>query len=59
MAPDQHVGVLQARGKHVDPHLAPAGRRYGSVDHLQSVGIAEAADLNHPVPRLCHKRLLG
>jgi hypothetical protein len=57
VAPDQHVGVLQARGKHVDPHLASAGRRYGSVDHLQSVGIAESADLNDTVPQLRHGRL--
>jgi len=29
VAPDQHVGVLQACRKYVDPHLAPAGRRRG------------------------------
>jgi hypothetical protein len=49
--PDQDVGVVQARGKHSDPHLAPAGRRQGSVDHLQLVGTAEAPDLNNPVAR--------
>ena len=52
VAPDHDVGVLQARGEHADPHLAPAGCRQGSVDHLQLVGIAEATELNNPVVRL-------
>ena len=39
MAPHQHVGVMQARGKHADPHLAAAGRRHHCVDHFQPVGI--------------------
>jgi hypothetical protein len=59
VAPYQYVRVLQARGKHVDPYLAAAGRRQDSVDHLQPVGTPEAADLNNPIARLCHGRLLG
>jgi hypothetical protein len=38
VAPDHHIGVLQARGEHADSHLAPGGRRQGSVDHLKPVG---------------------
>jgi hypothetical protein len=48
---------MQARGKYVDAHVAATGRRHGSVDDLQPVGISEAADLNNPVVRLCHRRL--
>jgi hypothetical protein len=48
----QHIGVVQARGKHADAHLAAAGRRYRGADHLQSVGIPEAIDLNNLVARL-------
>ena len=36
VSPYQHVSVVQARGKHADPHLAPTGRRQGCVDHLQA-----------------------
>ena len=54
VTPDQHVGVLQTRGQHADPHLAPAGRRHGSVDHLQPIGTAEVPDFNNPVARLFH-----
>ena len=58
VTPDQHVGVLHARGEHAGPHLAPAGRRQGSVDdHLEPVGIAEARDLNNTVARLSHGRI--
>ena len=56
VAPDQHIRVLQTRGEHANPHLAPAGRRQRSVDHLQPIGTAEARDLNHPVARLAHGR---
>ncbi len=52
VAPDQHVGVLDARGEHADAHFAPAGRRQGSIDDLQLVGTAEGPDLNDPVARL-------
>jgi len=38
VAPDQNVGVLQTRGEPADPDLAAAGRRRGSVDHLQPIG---------------------
>jgi hypothetical protein len=41
------------------PHLAAAGRRQGSIDHLQLVGIAEAPDVNNPVARLPHDELLA
>jgi hypothetical protein len=34
MAPNQHLGVIEARGEHSHPHLPPAGSRWGSVDHL-------------------------
>jgi hypothetical protein len=54
VAPDNDVGVLQTRGEHADPHLAPPRFRQGSVDHLQPVGTAEAPDLNNPVARLSH-----
>jgi len=54
VAPDQHLGVVKTRGEHADPHLAPAGGRQGSVDHLQPVGITEAGDSNNPVARLHH-----
>jgi hypothetical protein len=54
VTPDQHIGVLHARSEHADPHLAAAGRRQGSIDHLQLVGTAEAPDLNNPVARLSH-----
>jgi len=57
VAPDQHVGVLHARGEHADPHFAPPGGRQTSVDHLQLVGTAEAPDLNNPVARLSHGRI--
>jgi ABC transporter substrate binding protein len=57
VAPDHHVGVLHARGEHADPHLAPASRRQGSVDHLQLVDTAEAPELNNPVARLPHGRI--
>jgi hypothetical protein len=56
-APDQRV--LHARGEDADPHLAPAGRRQWSVDHLEPVGTAEAPDLKNPVARLSHGRVLG
>jgi hypothetical protein len=56
VAPDHHIGVLQARGEHADSYLAPGGRRQGSVDHLKPVGTAEAPDLNNPVARLGHRR---
>lgn len=39
-------------GEHAHSHLAPPGRRPGSVDHLQPVGTAEAPDLDNPVARL-------
>ena len=54
MSPDRDVGVLEARGEHADPHLAPGGCRHGSADHLQLVGTAEAPDLNNPVAWLCY-----
>ena len=54
VAPDHHVGVLQTRGEDADSHLAPPGRRQGSVDHVQPVGTAEAPDLNNPVAGLSH-----
>ena len=56
MATDQYIGVLHARGEHANPHLAPAGRRQRSVDHLEPVGTAEAPDLNNAVARLSHVR---
>jgi hypothetical protein len=43
--------------KHADSHLAPAGRRQGSVDDLEPVGIAEAPYLNNPVARLIHRQI--
>ena len=58
-APDQYVSVLQTRGEHADPHLAPAGRRQGSVSHIQPIGIAEAPDLNNPVARFSRGRIPG
>jgi hypothetical protein len=54
VAADQHVGVIHARSKHADPYFARAGRRQGSINHLQSLGIAEARDLNDSVARLSH-----
>jgi hypothetical protein len=54
--PDQRVGVLDARGEHADTHLAPPGRRQGSVDHLQPFGTAEAPDFNNSVALLSHRR---
>jgi hypothetical protein len=56
VAPDQHLGVIEARGEHTDPHLTPAGGRQGSVDYLQPLGITEAADSNNPIARLHHWR---
>src|SRR6516164_10564462 len=52
MASDQCVGVLKARGQHADPHLARAGPRQWSIDHLEPFWTAEAPDLNNPVARL-------
>ena len=46
MATDQYIGVLHARGEHANPHLAPAGRRQRSVDHLEPVGTAEASAIS-------------
>jgi hypothetical protein len=57
VAPNQHVGVFQTRGEHADPHLAPAGRRQGHIDHLQRVGTAEVPDLNNPIALLSHGRV--
>ena len=57
VAPDHDVGVLDAGGEHADPHLAPPGRRHGSVDHFELIGTAEAPDLNNPVARLAHGRI--
>jgi hypothetical protein len=57
VAADHYIGVFHTRGKHADPHLAPAGGRQGSVDHREPVGIAEAPDLNDPVARLRHARI--
>ncbi len=54
---DQDVGVLQTRGEHAHAHLARAGRRQGSVHHVQPVGTSEASDLNNPVARLVHGRI--
>jgi hypothetical protein len=45
MTPDRHVGVLHARSERADPHLAPAGRRKGSVHDFEVVGTAEASHL--------------
>ena len=56
-APDQHLGIVHARGEHADPDLAPAGRRQRSVNHLQPVGTAEAPDLNNRIARLTHGRV--
>ena len=56
VAPDQHLGVVEARGEHTDSYLAPADARQGSVDHLQPLRITEAADLNNPIARLHHER---
>jgi hypothetical protein len=56
VAPDQHLGVIEARGEHTDPHFAPAGGGQGSVDHLQPLGITEAADSNNTIARLHHGR---
>lgn len=50
----QHVGLVQTRGKHPDPHLAVPGRRHGRFNYLQPVGTAEAADLDNPVAPLRH-----
>jgi hypothetical protein len=52
MPPYQHIGVVQARGKHADAHLAAASRRHHGVGHFQSVGTPEAVDLNNLVVRL-------
>ena len=54
MSPDRDVGVLETRGEHADPHLAAAGRRQRSVNHLQAIVTAELPDLNNPVARLFH-----
>jgi hypothetical protein len=54
MAPDQRVGVLQARGEHANAHLASSGRRQGSIDYPQPVGTAEACDFNNAIARLDH-----
>jgi hypothetical protein len=54
VAPDQDLSVIEARGEYTDPHLAPAGGRQRRVDHLQTLGITEAVDLNNPIARLNH-----
>src|SRR5262249_54973865 len=51
-----HVGVLDARCEHADPHLARAGRRQRSVHHLELLGIAETPDADDPVARLARGR---
>jgi hypothetical protein len=56
-APDQHLGIVHARGEHADPDLAPASRRQRSVNHLELIGTAEAPDLNNPIARLIHGRV--
>jgi len=58
MTPDQHLGVVEARREYTHPHLAPAGGRQGSVDHLQPLRITEATDLNNAIARL-HDDLLA
>jgi hypothetical protein len=55
VTPDQHVGVLQPRREHADPHLATAGHRQRSIGHLQPIRAAEAPDLKNPVARLSHQ----
>ena len=56
VATDQHLGVIEARGEHTDPHLAPASGWQGGVDHLQPVGTAEVAHSNNTIARLYHGR---
>src|SRR5262249_52685467 len=59
VAPDERVGVLDAGREHANPHLAAAGRRQGSLDDLQAVGLTEARDLNHSVALYCDSRIHG
>jgi len=54
MTPDHDIGVHDARGEHAHPHLARSGRWHGGLDHLESIGTAEAPDLNNAVVRIGH-----
>jgi hypothetical protein len=54
MTPDQRVGVLKAAGEHADPHLARTCARQGSIDQLQTLRTAEAAELNDAVAWFAH-----
>jgi len=58
VAPDHNIGVLQARGEHADPNLAPPSGRQGSLDHLQLLGTAIAPDFNNAVARLSQSSIL-